>query len=503
MLSGLVSLSFKEVRETARSPGQVEFSDTETQSWQDVDRDLATYVEAYGTEPEKRNADGLAVAELSQSTRTAIAKTTALGDANAERREDLIAIPLVNPSTKRLNRGALEAARAAAEGARGADIPDADGVFEMAGTLLERHFDFEQEESVDEESEGADLSESVETQELHEVFPDDALSEAKVQREGHLIQNVALLGRESQNGRIYEDKAMEEAADLYEGASVYLDHPKQSEMEERRGTRSVLDLAGRIRNPRKVGDRVRGDIEVLDREPSKSLLFSLAEQMPDQAGMSHRARGEVRVNDQGTQIVESVTDVKGVELVTEPATVGGLMESLEQEPEEGDEMDYGELNLSELREQRPDLVEAIEDRIETGERLEDLEERVDELEDENEELEEERDDLQAQVDQYEREQALREQLAEAGLEREDVPKAALQGLLQTEDEDEIQEMVEDLAERVGGDEEDIEEDEDEDEGGSGSSAALPEHDVTEDLDDEETEDLQEADLGEVADRLFV
>lgn len=166
-------------------------------------------------------------------------------------------------------------------------------------------------------------------QKLQEVFPQgQALSEARVSRESNRISDVALLGRTSANGRVYTEQAMRDAARLYGGAKVFADHPTQKELRRRDGVRSVRDLIGKVSNPRFAGDRVRGDIHLLESEPMRSLVLSLAEQAPELAGMSHRARGEVRQMEDGTQEVRSLEEVFAVELVTEPATVSGLAESL-------------------------------------------------------------------------------------------------------------------------------------------------------------------------------
>ena len=90
---------------------------------------------------------------------------------------------------------------------------------------------------------------------------------------GDLIHNVALLGAASLNNRTYTTKAMQDAASLYDGAPVYVNHPTESEMRDRGGVRDVLDLAGRILNPRVVGNQVRGDIQVMEREPT-SISYS-------------------------------------------------------------------------------------------------------------------------------------------------------------------------------------------------------------------------------------
>ena len=173
-------------------------------------------------------------------------------------------------------------------------------------------------------------------------------AEVSVDRESNMIHDITLLGRVSKNGRRYSTKAMEDAVRLYEGVRFFLNHPTAQELRDRKGSRSVLDLAGRIRRPRLVGDRVRGDLEVLSAEPGRSLLFSIAEQMPDLVGASHRASGKVR-REGREEIVTELDSVAAVELVTNPATVGGLFESIQEE------------KMKQTKE--IDLVELYEDKI--------------------------------------------------------------------------------------------------------------------------------------------
>ncbi|MEE8551463.1 MAG: hypothetical protein V3T08_09460 [Gemmatimonadota bacterium] len=164
-------------------------------------------------------------------------------------------------------------------------------------------------------------------QEFRETSPQGvALREAHV--EGDVIQNVALLGSVSLNNRTYTEQAMKDAARLYNGAPVFIDHPTETEMQEREGVRSVMDLAGQVLNARLVGGQVRGDIQIMNREPTKGLFLAIAEQMPGIAGMSHRARGVVEVADDGKETVTSIDRVFAVELVADPATTAGLFESV-------------------------------------------------------------------------------------------------------------------------------------------------------------------------------
>lgn len=263
-----------------------------------------------------------------------------------------------------------------------------------------------------------------------------AFSEAVVDRGSNIISNVTLLGKVSKNKRVYSEQAMTDAVRLYEGAHFYFDHPTDREMRERKGIRSVTDLAGRIRNPRKVGDKVRGDIEVLDREPSKGLIFALAEQMPDAVGNSHRASGKVRMSDDGTQIVESLDKVFAVELVAEPATTAGLFESLQRtDPTEGT-MELKDLTLEQLKSQRPDLVESVQTAVAASEELATLQT-------EKKALEEKLDALEVRDRERDHKALIESTLAEAKLPERFVTDLFRKQLEEAADEAAIKALIED------------------------------------------------------------
>lgn len=129
-------LGVANARDSARGTSDIQFSGTETTPWGDASKDLAAFIAAYGTADEQ-DAD---VDDLSADTKSAIASRTILGDADAETAADLISVPVVNPSTDNLNEGALNAAAAAAGGARGADLADPDGIQATVDALREEHF---------------------------------------------------------------------------------------------------------------------------------------------------------------------------------------------------------------------------------------------------------------------------------------------------------------------------------------------------------------------------
>lgn len=126
------------IRETARTPT---FSGTETRSdqpWGDVDKSLRAFIRGLLSGVD----EGTEWSDLSQQQRNTIARRTLLGNANAETAADGIAFPVVNPSNDSLNQGGLIAAKAAAGGARGSDLPQetSESVVSVVDRLLEEHF---------------------------------------------------------------------------------------------------------------------------------------------------------------------------------------------------------------------------------------------------------------------------------------------------------------------------------------------------------------------------
>ena len=206
----------------------------------------------------------------------------------------------------------------------------------------------------------------MDTEVLHESFEGSPFTESHIS--GNIINNVKLLGKVSRNNRTYSEQAMKDAVTLYEHVAVYFDHPTKSELRDRSGTRSVRDLAGKVLNPRRGPGEIRGDVQMIDIPENGSVnpkvfLTALVEQMPDMAGFSHRAQGKVKRGENG-DVVESLSHVDALELVTEPATSNGLFESLERthDPQES-EMEMKDLTLEGLTKDRPDLVKAIETTI--------------------------------------------------------------------------------------------------------------------------------------------
>ena len=158
------------------------------------------------------------------------------------------------------------------------------------------------------------------TQQLLEVAYSDTTA---VDREAGVLRGVKVLGRVSRNGRIYSDNALQDAARLYEGVGVNSDHP------ERRQEDADRKLAGRfgtLRHVRIKPDGIFADLEFLKTHSLAEQSGEAATRMPRQLGLSHNAEGEVTKSN-GETTVTSISRVRSVDLVQNPATTVGLFEA--------------------------------------------------------------------------------------------------------------------------------------------------------------------------------
>lgn len=156
-----------------------------------------------------------------------------------------------------------------------------------------------------------------------------SFSEApKVDREAGVIRDVRILGRVSKNGREYSDTALAQAARMYEGLGVNLNHPdRKSEAVER----PVQDGFGWLESVQVRADGVYGNLHFLKSHPAAPMICESAERNPKRFGLSHNAQGRV-VSKNGKNVVESIETVRSVDVVQNPATNTGLFESQENLP---------------------------------------------------------------------------------------------------------------------------------------------------------------------------
>jgi hypothetical protein len=138
----------------------------------------------------------------------------------------------------------------------------------------------------------------------------ECLHEAAADRGASLVTNVVLLGPLSRNGYRYAAAAMEQAAPLYEGRPVFIDHPERAATQRR-----LRDYAGQVVRARYEGQRLRGDVKLLG--PNAGWLLDLIEAAPQDVGMSHVILG--RRSADGKEVLH-IERVLTVDIVAFPAT---------------------------------------------------------------------------------------------------------------------------------------------------------------------------------------
>ena len=129
--------SIAAILDKSRTPS---YDGTETISWGSVGKDLEEYLAGYYKHTGKKKEEDSRVSALSSSAKRWIASKTLLGDPSAITIRDLIFFPVVNPSTNKLNAGALRAVLSG-RGAQAAISSSAkDSSMKKADALLNKEF---------------------------------------------------------------------------------------------------------------------------------------------------------------------------------------------------------------------------------------------------------------------------------------------------------------------------------------------------------------------------
>jgi len=171
------------------------------------------------------------------------------------------------------------------------------------------------------------------------------------------VKNIALLGEKSKNGYRYLRDAMRKAVSMFEGIKVFINHPTTEEAKAK--VRDVRNLAGKIVHARfdESVAKVKGDFIGLPNDEGKRFV-DIAERMPEIAGMSQNAMGKFS-KENGEDVVEEITAIESVDLVSSPATTAGIFENDNSNYKENNAMEYKDITLEELRIRRKDLCETL------------------------------------------------------------------------------------------------------------------------------------------------
>jgi len=169
----------------------------------------------------------------------------------------------------------------------------------------------------------------------------------RVDREQGILYGVKILGTQSRNvGQrhvSYPPATLAKAAHLYEGATSNVDHRKSGE------TVSYRDRIGVIRNVHATNDGLIADYHFNPKHALAEQLCWDAEHAPEKLGFSHLADGKVNRSDPKAPFVETIEVVESVDLVANPATTRGLYESADVPDDQKELCEHGLSAVSDLR----------------------------------------------------------------------------------------------------------------------------------------------------------
>lgn len=149
-------------------------------------------------------------------------------------------------------------------------------------------------------------------------------SPGAIDRTAGVIRGVKIVGRTSRNGRDYS-RALRGATGKYEGARVFIGHPKRADLNE---DRPFSDWAGVLSNVHERTDGLYGDVTLRKEGRAYREILEAAERFPGHFGLSHVADTKSSGRKvAGFEQIESITEVFSVDIVCEPATTNGLFES--------------------------------------------------------------------------------------------------------------------------------------------------------------------------------
>ena len=298
---------------------------------------------------------------------------------------------------------------------------------------------------------------------------DGRLSEASLDKENCIVKNVAVLNETSRNcsyrggkGRRFALQARQAVANLIEGVKAYRNHQRKDEREAMGGVRRAEDLIGKWSNGRVTeSGQVRADLHYLRVPAVKDWVEAVVEQMPEVVGSSINAVGSSVYNE--TDRMEDVTMIEAldsVDIVTQPGSTRNLFESRTEggqggpgEDSEGDDdVSIESVTLAQLREQRPDLLEAIiqeqEAMNDTESTIKGLREQLAKAETEKKEIKEKLDELELKQKVAEREAAIEQAISESKLDRAYISETFRAALSAAKDDETVKALLEDRKKMV-------------------------------------------------------
>lgn len=147
----------------------------------------------------------------------------------------------------------------------------------------------------------------------------------EVDEQAGVLRGLKILGNVSGNGREYPAATIERAARIYEGRPSNANHNRKRGEDADVNNRLGVWIKTYVEN-----GELYGDFAYLKSHPLSARLVEAARrpELNRVFGFSHDARGRER-REGGKAIIEAIDEVKSIDLVSDPASVSGLYESLE------------------------------------------------------------------------------------------------------------------------------------------------------------------------------
>lgn len=190
-----------------------------------------------------------------------------------------------------------------------------------------------------------------------------SLREAKYDPESGEIEVVLIeAGTNPHKKRHYPVSTIQEAAPLFRGLKMYLNHPTKTE-EKELPERDITKWASTLVESWADGGKAMGRVAVHDKWLRERLADPVARQ---HIGLSIHTGGRIskgKIDGQEMEIVEKIvlqrsSGPASVDWVTEAGARGRVSRLLKESNNEEDNMDLKSLDLATLKKERPDLIEA-------------------------------------------------------------------------------------------------------------------------------------------------
>jgi len=272
------------------------------------------------------------------------------------------------------------------------------------------------------------------------------LTEAKFDK-GRATVVVIKAGFNATEDRYYPVEVLKRDYGIFEGMKMYADHPTEEE-DKARPERSIRDWVATLSEVTcDENGIVTGIAEILEPWLMTKLASLREKDMLSEMGVSINAVGSASkgtIEGKETLVIEKLVACRSVDFVTEPGA-GGIVTLYESDRS----YDIDLVELSTLKDKRPDLVKAIESAlraeiIKEAKMSKELEEQIQEKDDRITTLTKERDDLKETAEKAQKAEAKAKAQADIkeAVDKAELPQAAKDRLIEVFKEAESAEGIE-------------------------------------------------------------